>query len=510
MKRVALAVFSVLLCAMGLTDPHAAFSAREVAQTTFPPGAVVGLQGTVHLWIADQNGVLHWGGDTRALQGQTIDWNTRIDVSLDTLRTLQIGDPLLSAGLLQDGIPIYLVKWETTDTVPRLLHIQCIHDVELFGINGSNYGKFVLNRTQWEARFGIPVSTLQTGELPTTDPQCSSGPTATPTTTAQHPVIPLAPTALANLDSTLRANGLTQASINAARPTTFAVGSAGPILQAAPFTTTPNTSFNDLSKPGANAPVGVLVLNRSAPVGNLTLAPDAYLVKVRAGQMVFVNTAGQEQQSGQAPDLRHLKGVLPSPSTTMTYRDVCYSWAQVQVCSQVQTAETLNDSEQSQLQDSIGAARDALSQSGIISEDVNVSAAIQEAEGVTAVNQQHGNVIAAPAQNLANRTHNGPPPNGSLVGVLVVTDIAVDLPGHPPVPSGQYAVRATASNAQVQLVPADGRPPIVAPSNSMEVRGPRGAAEAAARSDESLAIVANLCFGGDDGDTPLCLLFEPR
>ena len=27
-------------------------------------------KGTPHLWFADEHGVLHWGGDTRALAGQ--------------------------------------------------------------------------------------------------------------------------------------------------------------------------------------------------------------------------------------------------------------------------------------------------------------------------------------------------------------------------------------------------------------------------------------------------------
>ena len=161
-----------------------------------------------------------------------IDWNTRINVSLDTLKTLRLGDPLLSAGLLKDGTPIYLVKWETTDAVPRLLHIQNICDVRVFGINGDNYGKFVLERDQWESRFKIPVSSLQKGELPSADTSClHDGPTPTPAPAGRHPVIPLASNALPSLDATLRSNGLTQASINAERPTTLALGSAAPVVR---------------------------------------------------------------------------------------------------------------------------------------------------------------------------------------------------------------------------------------------------------------------------------------
>ena len=53
------------------------------------------------------------------------------------------------------------MKWETHETLPRLSHIQSISDVELFGINERNYGRMVLDRGQWEARYGIRVSDLE-------------------------------------------------------------------------------------------------------------------------------------------------------------------------------------------------------------------------------------------------------------------------------------------------------------------------------------------------------------
>ena len=40
-------------------------------QGAFAHGAVVALQGTPHLWFADEHGVLHWGGDTRAWPAST-------------------------------------------------------------------------------------------------------------------------------------------------------------------------------------------------------------------------------------------------------------------------------------------------------------------------------------------------------------------------------------------------------------------------------------------------------
>ena len=159
------------------------------AQTSFAHGTVVALHGTPHLWFADAQGVLHWGGDTRALAGKHIAWNNRIEVTLDRLRTLPIGDPWLSAGLLKDGDPIYLVKWEADWELPQLLHIQSIKDVELFGINGSNYGNFVLDKGTWEQRFGIAAAGLQRGVLapaaaaapPAADPPAPpAGPAAEP------------------------------------------------------------------------------------------------------------------------------------------------------------------------------------------------------------------------------------------------------------------------------------------------------------------------------------------
>ena len=110
-----------------------ALSLVAAAPRSLAPGAVIGLAGTPHLWIADSAGVLHWGGDTRALAGKHVNWSDRRDVSLDELQALPIGDPWLSAGLLKDGDPIYLVKWETEWAQPQLLHIQSIKDVELFG-----------------------------------------------------------------------------------------------------------------------------------------------------------------------------------------------------------------------------------------------------------------------------------------------------------------------------------------------------------------------------------------
>ena len=115
-------------------------------------------------------------GDTRALADKHVRWDSRVEVTLTGLQALGRGDPWLSAGLLKDGDPIYLVKWESDWPQPQLLHIQSIADVELFGINGSNYGNFVIERSAWEARYGILVAGLQRGVLASAAPAAPAVP----------------------------------------------------------------------------------------------------------------------------------------------------------------------------------------------------------------------------------------------------------------------------------------------------------------------------------------------
>ena len=151
-----------------------------------PAGAVVALRGTPHLWVAGDDGRLHWAGDTRALAGKTIDWGSRREVSLDELLRLPRGDPWLSAGLVKIGDPIYFPKWESNEARPTLLHIQSIRDVELFGIDATNYGTFVLDQAVWEQRYGFPTASLTrgvlapatggSGQAPAPAPTASSGP----------------------------------------------------------------------------------------------------------------------------------------------------------------------------------------------------------------------------------------------------------------------------------------------------------------------------------------------
>jgi len=156
---VALAVLGSTLTSMLAPTQVAA------QQCNYSFGNVVQLTGTPHLFIADEQGILHWGGDTRGLANRLVDWNNRCNVGLDTLQGARRGDPWLSSGLPKIGDPIYLSKWETEEQAPRLLHIQTIADVELFGINTANYGNFILEQQVWEQRYGFAAGTVRVGPL---------------------------------------------------------------------------------------------------------------------------------------------------------------------------------------------------------------------------------------------------------------------------------------------------------------------------------------------------------
>ena len=183
MKRVRRSLLPLVVALM-LALAAVPALAGTAHQQVLPHGTVVSLEGTPHLWIADEEGALHWGGDTRALANRFVNWGDRRLMSLAQLRTFRTGDPWLSAGLLKMGDPIYLVKWEADQARPTLLHIQSIQDVETFGINGGNYGAFVLDQANWEAQFGMSAAGLARGTLAAAVAQAApAAPTATRTPT---------------------------------------------------------------------------------------------------------------------------------------------------------------------------------------------------------------------------------------------------------------------------------------------------------------------------------------
>jgi endonuclease YncB( thermonuclease family) len=160
-----LVLLLTLLLAAILPPAAAAESTACQPSGTYPEGAVFALEGTPHLWLFE-NGALRWAGDTRALAGITVRWDRQCTMTAEFLQSVRIADPLLSLGLVKIGDPIYLAKWETNESAPRLLHIQSLADLAVFGITGDNYGRFVLERGSWEQRHGFTAATLARAPLP--------------------------------------------------------------------------------------------------------------------------------------------------------------------------------------------------------------------------------------------------------------------------------------------------------------------------------------------------------
>src|SRR3954447_10607504 len=102
------------LISVSLANATLAPAATPPSATSLPPlspGAVVALAGTTSLWVTDDQGVLHYAGDLRALVGRPVDWNTRVEVSPEELAALPRGDPWLSTALVRMGNAIYLPQW---------------------------------------------------------------------------------------------------------------------------------------------------------------------------------------------------------------------------------------------------------------------------------------------------------------------------------------------------------------------------------------------------------------
>jgi hypothetical protein len=138
------------------------------------PYMVVQLDGTPHLYLADERGILHWGSDTRSLTGQYIDWNRRRTMSNAEIAALPAGDPLLSHGLVQIDGATYLVKWETEEKAPRLLQMRSYADGQPYGLHAENLGRLVVHPSDVENAVGMPLAGLERGVL--TPPSVARGP----------------------------------------------------------------------------------------------------------------------------------------------------------------------------------------------------------------------------------------------------------------------------------------------------------------------------------------------
>ena len=216
MKRWFLAL---LFLAAALAPPTRAALAGPAAQTP-ATGSLFALRGTPHLWVAGDDGALHWVGDTRALVGHAVNWSSRSEVTLDVLRGYTRGDPWLSTGLVKIGDPIYLAKWEIDFNAPTLLQVQSAADLELFGITAANYGALVLDKPAWEQRYGLSADTLPRGVLVAATILATPTPAPLPTATAT-PQLTLKVTASAVVKDTKAHTFTTTVTVDGAQPGTM-------------------------------------------------------------------------------------------------------------------------------------------------------------------------------------------------------------------------------------------------------------------------------------------------
>jgi hypothetical protein len=148
----------------GATVPAALADGAPAAPAA---GEVIALENTPHLFVRDEAGVVHLAADPGALAraGQRVDWRNRQDVSVDELRRMTRGEPLLSMSLVKIGGAIYLPQVPADGSAPVLRLIDSVDTLTLLGISGDAYGRDVLDQPAWEARYGLQTSSLRTEDL---------------------------------------------------------------------------------------------------------------------------------------------------------------------------------------------------------------------------------------------------------------------------------------------------------------------------------------------------------
>jgi hypothetical protein len=151
---------------LGLTLAGALFGAAPAAFADGGPrapvaGEVLALAQTPHLWAVDAAGTAHLASDPFALAEHAAAGAPRMAVSLDELRQLPRGEPWLSMALVKLGDFVYLPQAQAPGTAPVLRLVKSVDDLSLLGVGADNYGRLVLDRAAWEARYGFNVDGLR-------------------------------------------------------------------------------------------------------------------------------------------------------------------------------------------------------------------------------------------------------------------------------------------------------------------------------------------------------------
>lgn len=141
----------------------------------FKKGTIVSLHRTPHLWVADQEGVLHWIGDMRGFyssefvklagDGFQADTSGVRELSLGELGAARRGAPWLTATFVQLGDTVYVPQWALGEAAPVLQQVQSPSDLALFGVTPADASALVLSQAAWESRYGLRVDDLLRSEL---------------------------------------------------------------------------------------------------------------------------------------------------------------------------------------------------------------------------------------------------------------------------------------------------------------------------------------------------------
>jgi hypothetical protein len=124
-------------------------------------GEILSLEQTPHLWAVDAAGTVHLASDPYVLAQHSAAGAPRMEVSLADLRQMPRGEPWLSMALVKIGDFVYLPEEQATGSAPVLRLIKSVDDLSLLGIDADNYGRLVLDRSAWEARYGFNVDGLR-------------------------------------------------------------------------------------------------------------------------------------------------------------------------------------------------------------------------------------------------------------------------------------------------------------------------------------------------------------
>jgi hypothetical protein len=158
-------VLSGLIPALAIAAAFAAVDVLPAAAAELPPGQLLRLDGTDHLWVVDSQGAAHLAAGPDALAGKPVDWaGVRVE-TVDGLAALPKGAPYLTADLVKIGDAIYVPRFAADGTTPTLLRVQSPADLALLGVTDANYGQLVLDPAAWQQRYGVDPRRLPADEF---------------------------------------------------------------------------------------------------------------------------------------------------------------------------------------------------------------------------------------------------------------------------------------------------------------------------------------------------------